>query len=478
MSIINLQSHLPSTIVPYCGKESHSQFDENANFASLNEAPCLAVAYEKSVPNIQEVQVQERGGFFSLPQEIVLKICDDLEITALAKLGRVCKQAQTVMTDVLYSNARIRDSYLKKGIQLQKIDSILKVFRNGCEGVVSLDFVCSEITLHQFSLVLDRFVNIKEIRLNAMARKNFKKSQDFQGFLKIIINKCSHLVTLHLLNFRKIQRGSLKDLEKLTELRSLHLYNCCFERVAFSRFIENIPQLEELEISLSRSKSVTFRMIEKAHRLKSLTLDQMNINDDDFSKIIQSCQRIEKINISLCSHLGSKGIEKIADLPQVKQLSLFHQSSFRADTLIKVLDSQAQLEKLEISQCFNINDLVCNRIASLSKLSILNLALSKITDTAFDNIIKGCQMLQSLSLSGCRSLTDLGNIGTIKELKYLNLSYNIINGDALQAIASGCTKLETMILSGCTGITATELTKFLKDNAHLKHVDTHGITLS
>ncbi|KAF9206938.1 Transcription factor COE1 [Haplosporangium sp. Z 27] len=118
------------------------------------------------------------------------------------------------------------------------------------------------------------------------------------------------------------------------------------------------------------------------------------------------------------------------------------------------------LEILDLSDCTDVREPTLKSLATFfPNLVSLNLSrTSGVTDTAVALIVDRCQYLETINLSYCRMLTDLGLFSVAKfcrrNLRVLHLTGNLkMSNASLLAVAKHCPQIEKLYLGECTQIT-------------------------
>ncbi|KAF9183246.1 hypothetical protein BGZ51_004168 [Haplosporangium sp. Z 767] len=118
------------------------------------------------------------------------------------------------------------------------------------------------------------------------------------------------------------------------------------------------------------------------------------------------------------------------------------------------------MENLDLSDCTDMREPILKSLAIFfPNLVSLNLCrASGVTDTAVALIVDKCQYLETINLSYCRQLTDLGLFSVAKfcrrNLRVLHLTGNLkMTNASLLAVAKHCPRIEKLFLGECSQIT-------------------------
>lgn len=169
---------------------------------------------------------------------------------------------------------------------------------------------------------------------------------------------------------------------------------------------------------------------------------------------VEAKLHLRRSSVSLFSSLVKRGIKRVQIL------------SLRR-TLRDVIQGIPNLQSLNLSGCYSIGDvgIVQALTAEVPSLTVLDLSLCKqLTDNALTRISQFLRNLEVLELGGCSNITNAGLVliaWGFKKLKRLNLrSCWHINDQGINHLALGNTSLEHLGLQDC---------QRLSDEA-LKHV--------
>ncbi|CEG36668.1 Leucine rich repeat proteins, some proteins contain F-box [Plasmopara halstedii] len=196
----------------------------------------------------------------------------------------------------------------------------------------------------------------------------------------------------------------------------------------------NLPEAEHITDKTAHLIAAT------CPELKHLNLERAkSLTEFGISQILKSCKNLESLNLNYVIALEHRALCCIQHL-RLSLRSLSIAGCFRAPelSLMRVFHSCVLLEYVDLSYCANVTD------------SIL-LALSQ-----------RCRKLQYLKLRGCRQISDngvvaLANSGEGIQLLHLDLTRSDlpykINDISLFAVAQKYQLLQTLSLSGCNMIT-------------------------
>ncbi|KAG0213896.1 hypothetical protein BGX28_003320 [Mortierella sp. GBA30] len=140
------------------------------------------------------------------------------------------------------------------------------------------------------------------------------------------------------------------------------------------------------------------------------------------------------------------------------------------------------LENLDLSDCTDVREPTLKSLATFfPNLVSINLSrTSGVTDTAVALIVDKCQYLETINLSYCRQLTDLGLFSVAKfcrrNLRVLHLTGNLkMTNASLLAVAKHCPRIEKLYLGECSQITDAALEWIVRSSSStsLKELELH-----
>ncbi|KAJ6708076.1 RNI-LIKE SUPERFAMILY PROTEIN-RELATED [Salix viminalis] len=151
------------------------------------------------------------------------------------------------------------------------------------------------------------------------------------------------------------------------------------------------------------------------------------VTDAGFKTILHSCSSLYKLRVSYGTHLSDLVFHEIS----ATSLSLTHVSlrwcNLLTNHAIKNLVSNTHLKVLDLRDCKHLGDVALRSISTLPELKILLLDGSNISDYGLSYLRGVINSLVSLSVRGCKRLTDkcisaLFEGSSKLELQHLDLS--------------------------------------------------------
>ncbi|CAL5420969.1 unnamed protein product [Camellia sinensis] len=217
-------------------------------------------------------------------------------------------------------------------------------------------------------------------------------------------------------------------------------------------------------LSLSRNNHVKQINLEFAQDIEDKHLDILG------SKVRDSLQNLESLNLNGCQKISDKGIEAITTVCfNLKVFSIYWNVRVSDIGIKHLVKNCKRIVNLNLSGCKNITDKSLQLLAdNYQYLESLNLTRCiKITDGGLCQILLKCSAIQSLNLYALSSFTDEAykKISILANLRFLDLcgsqnlaSLNLtwcvrVTDEGVIAIAQGCISLEFLSLFGIIGVT-------------------------
>lgn len=191
-------------------------------------------------------------------------------------------------------------------------------------------------------------------------------------------------------------------------------------------------------------------MADTSSTLESICLGGFcRVTDAGIRSILHSCSNLQKLTVCHGSQLTDLVFHDMSATP----LSLTHVGLRRCNLLTKLaimrLACNKDLRLLDLRHCRNLGDESLRAIGGLPKLKILFLDGSNISDLGISYLGQGVASLISLSLKGCKKLTDkcistIFNNSFGRTLQVLDLSYlpNLSDHGILSLARSGVPLIE------------------------------------
>ena len=203
--------------------------------------------------------------------------------------------------------------------------------------------------------------------------------------------------------------------------------------------------------------------------LVHINLSGLNMLNNSAMKIIaQNCSRLEYLNVSWCTHVDTKGLQKVVRAcPNLKDLRAAEIKGFNDREFLLDLFERNALERLIISDCTEFDDDALLTMIQGNEPEI---------DVLTERVIVSPRAFRHLDFSRCRNLTNK----SVKQLAYsvpllvgLRLSQcSSLTDDALDAILESTPRITHLDLEELN-LTNNTLTSLAKSPCapHLKHLN-------
>ncbi|GLJ38502.1 hypothetical protein SUGI_0784590 [Cryptomeria japonica] len=174
-------------------------------------------------------------------------------------------------------------------------------------------------------------------------------------------------------------------------------------------------------------------------------------------RILQRYNKIQHLDLSLCSQMTDESLGHVARLigNRLLSINLSKLWTFTHFGIAQLVQRCQSLVEVDLSNCTEFTDYTAEAIAHAQNLKSLKLVKCKqITDMGLGCIAVGCNKLQTLNLKWCVGVTDLGvELVAVKckELRNLDLSYLQITNKCLESLTRLC-HLENLALVGCVSV--------------------------
>eukprot|EP00899_Mesostigma_viride_P019085 jgi/Mesvir1/27178/Mv04548-RA.1 len=224
--------------------------------------------------------------------------------------------------------------------------------------------------------------------------------------------------------------------------------------VAISRLARACPQLEHVNVAGARVSDRSVRLLcQRCPRLRHLCLAGCgdDIGDNSVSALAARCPLVEHLDVSGCARVGHASLAKLGSAcPKLRHLNISGCSLSDA-TLLALARGCQQLQLLDISDC-----------------------KSGVTDVGVSAISRGCPRLRHLNLRLCRGVRgeSLGIIGQNNpDLVFLDVGgLSHLPDEAFRAIAAGCPALHSLGLACCEGLSDATLGEIARGCPRLRHL--------
>ncbi|XP_025992394.2 F-box/LRR-repeat protein 2 [Solenopsis invicta] len=286
-------------------------------------------------------------------------------------MSRVNKHLYNLSRDpLLYKNLNIRDAHFT--YWNSDLSSKLRYFAPKCKYMSQLDLSFCLFPASEFIVFLDtcgrhlthlklnycRSINDLTIRKISKICKNLKGldlncCQDVTSNGILYLEKLKFLERLHLQEIEYIKTDTLCNvLKKNREMRDLNLAGVIINKDAVAIELKNsCPNLRR--INFTSADFVTRQGIDALVDCKNLQelnigwiINKVDWNSDSFSRLLSSCQRLEKINLEYCIAFTERDLRALMLCKNLKYLNLSGIDSVTPDLCCEILLKCAKLEKI------------------------------------------------------------------------------------------------------------------------------------
>ncbi|KAG3033159.1 hypothetical protein PC123_g2540 [Phytophthora cactorum] len=197
--------------------------------------------------------------------------------------------------------------------------------------------------------------------------------------------------------------------------------------------------------------------------LKHLNLERaLKLTDSGILHIVSCCRSLESLNLSYVTALQSPALSCIGELRlPLRSLAIAGCNRVPDYSLLRVFQACSTLESLDLSFC------------------------ASVTDNVLLTLGKNCCKIRQLKLRGCCQISDTGvvalaNSGGVNGLVLLDLArFDLqykFNDISLLALAENCLVLQTLILSGCDMVSDVGMDWLASGCNALTYLDVSGCT--
>eukprot|EP00092_Neocalanus_flemingeri_P106435 GFUD01136569.1.p1 GENE.GFUD01136569.1~~GFUD01136569.1.p1 ORF type:complete len:503 (+),score=118.76 GFUD01136569.1:59-1567(+) len=398
---------------------------------------------------------------YSLPQEIWLKILQQLKSSELCVIGLVSKgflnltrdpslwPELCLVGDAIGETSSVvnlisRCSHLSE-ISITSRDDIsdlILALSNSCHQLKHLEVkYCQPLTYTDLSDLSTGCSKLETINLEGTGCLNGDgDTHEMEGS-----NKCYCGDSLSF----SILFGEFKHLTHLNLFLCRNLHSKGLEFLA--EYCDHLERLNIDEINYLSDESVN-RFIElRGKKIKKLWIDGESLSDESFGNF-EKMTNLELLSVSFADSLGALGLASISKLAKLEWLKLRRGEDLEPVDFVTAF-SFGKLEKLihlDLSQC------------------------SKIDDTGIIAVAKHCPRLVTLSLEWCCEITDVGLACIVSECKYL-LNLNLCGGFGLLGnFLPSINQLQLLDLEQCPDVQLAVLEDLVRQNMDLVIKDYYG----
>ena len=430
--------------------EIANNFKSSIKFLNIEtniSRPLLAFKNLESLNLSDSEELEELDGIASL------KKLENIEINnckALKSLkGLLNKNLKTTSLDLEYFQ------HLESLEGVQSMNKLEKIVLTGCDNLKNVD-------------ALKNLTQLKEVKMDSLraleslegfkALEKISTELDLYGFDSI--KNLKGIQNFHKLQTLRISCDSVTDISSLKGLKSLKDLDINCNKLNNLKGIESLPKLEKIDVYAGIIKSLD--------GLKDLpALNNMVINCDKLNNLKGLEQAPNITNLKICSK-DLEDTSKIRSLTKLKTLSLDGCSSIQKLQGLEKLDF---LEEIDLSGCSKLislqgtpNPNVFGTVSSYSRKENPGLEVNFSNCSSLKDItaLKGISKIESLSFSGCPSISKTEGLESI-EIE--DLSCHDCNINILQSLNN--LKVKTLYLYLDKSMTSLEGLKAWKSVTNL-----------
>ncbi|KAJ4876860.1 F-box/LRR-repeat protein 10 [Raphanus sativus] len=346
-------------------------------------------------------------------REISLHNCRDFSGDLISQIGRKCKHLRSVclgsvaekvgrtitpaaLEDLLNGCSHLEVLSLMFDLSLYLRPADARIFGLVSDKLTHLELghISSRMITHLLLTSTETFQNLQQLRLSLDCITD--------AVVKAISKSLTSLIDLDL------RDAPLEDPRQPSDLTDFGL----------QEINQNGGKLKRLSLIRSQEfHSAYFRRVSdqgmlflagKCSRMESICLGGFcRVTDAGFKTILHSCAGLSRFSV----YHGPKLTDLVFHDVLATALTLSHVSLRRChlltDHAVRKLASNLNLESLDLRGCRNIRDEALRAVSQLTKLKVLLLDGTDVSDTGLSYLKEGVwESLVSLSVRGCRNLTD------------------------------------------------------------------------
>ncbi|KAI3769073.1 hypothetical protein L6452_00169 [Arctium lappa] len=205
-----------------------------------------------------------------------------------------------------------------------------------------------------------------------------------------------------------------------------------------------------------------FLLSEGCKGLESIRLSGFSkVSDAGFTSVLNSCLNLKKFEIQHASLLSDLAFQDISKAPRSLTDVKLVSCSYITSEAVRELASCRDLESLNLLGCRSVADSCLTNVSRLKLLTSLNLGGADVTDNGMSVLGNGNAPISTLSLRGCKRVTDRGiaflfkNEGKLgKSLSSLDLGHMPgLTDDGIRSVVDGCLGLVELCIRNCFHVT-------------------------
>lgn len=262
------------------------------------------------------------------------------------------------------------------------------------------------------------------------------------------------------------ETGVSSKLLELLSIRSANLLcinisSTTFEETSFLKMIQRCTKIHTLKVENCKFiTTATIREIAKScSELRALDLSGCyRVKDSSILELSERCSKLEYLSLLSCNQITDDGLLALAKNRLLSKLNLSWTSIKRSFDDLGSSPMASTLKDLNVAWCTLIpDDVFCSAILKFKNLTVLDLSWKQIPDRTLGKILKHCNMLESLDITGCTALTAQGFAKFDKRRlpRIQRLSFAFCRGlldEELLKICQSCPNLTYIDISLCSNI--------------------------
>ncbi|KAG6543698.1 hypothetical protein Mapa_014882 [Marchantia paleacea] len=374
-------------------------------------------------PGIGDAGIRAVAEGCPLLSNISLESCKKIGNEGLKSIGR----SSSSLVSLSISNCEVGS----EGI-VAVVSSCLKLKKMQLEKVDLNDAGLGQVGEHLKSLVKLTLSNLKSVtEAGFLALGDSSSLQELrtmcvsacQGLsdkaLKVVGDSCKELRVFSLLNCEAVSDMGLKAVTmSCRSLESLHVEGCSgITQVGLKAALANRGgQLKALRLSNCSGvveKGLTDKeLLQTCSALKSLSItDCIGVGNDCLGMLVRSCPSLEVLDLSGLSAVGDSGLKHLVGgaKRKLRKLNLTGCVKVTDVGVCAVIQHCAgNLRSLILEGCIKVSDKSLQALAATcSGIEDLDVSKCGITDEGLEAVlVENGPVLKSLSLAGCKALTD------------------------------------------------------------------------
>jgi len=174
---------------------------------------------------------------------------------------------------------------------------------------------------------------------------------------------------------------------------------------------EHCQNIQSLNIGKIKSLNITVlkKIFQQCRKISELTLDLLNITDNDLPHIMSSLDPLNLVTLDLSMNLiGDSGLEHVATVcPNLEKL-LLKNLNFGDQGLIAISEKCKKIRVLDLGGCYEVTDAGIMQIAKNQIIEEINMeGLLQLTENSVEAILTNCKNLKSWEIPESSNMSKL-----------------------------------------------------------------------